>query len=62
MLFFWAIYPVQSDFFFLVIMQNRDGVAIGNGNDLSWPGETGGRYGEEEQEENEAGTAHAGLP
>ena len=42
-------------------MQNSDGVAIGNGNDFGWPGEAGGRYGEDEEEKGEAGTTHAGV-
>lgn len=45
------------DFFFLTIMQNGDGVTIGN--DFGWPGKTSGRYGEKNEEKGEAGTAHA---
>jgi hypothetical protein len=42
----------------LVFVQNNDGVAIGNGNDFSWPGATGGRN-DDQEDESGAGTAHA---
>lgn len=57
-----AIYPVKPDFFILVIMQNGDGITIGNRDNFDWPGKTGGWYGEEEEKKGEAATAHAGLP
>ena len=59
---FRRIDSVQSDFHLPAIAEYLDGVTIGNGNYLGWPGQARGRQGEEEKKDGEAGTTHAGLP
>jgi hypothetical protein len=56
-----GIDPVQPNFHLASIVENSDSVAIGNRNDLGWPGKAGGRCEDKEAEKNEAGTVHAGL-
>ena len=56
-----AIYPVQPDLFVLAVVENGDGIAIDYGNDFGWPGEAGGRHGEQKEEKDGAETTHAGL-